>query len=186
VNIPTTQMRVGTVILFEKEPCRVAKAHHHTPGNLRGMMQTKLVSLISGTSFEHRFRSDDKVELADMEEHTLKYMYKAGTDYHFMSTETYDMMTLDEETLGDARFYLLEESEVKALYYEGRAVSIDVPNFVVLTVTETDPSLKGATATASPKAATLETGLIVKVPQFIGVGEKVKIDTRDGTFSERA
>ncbi len=179
-------MRVGTVILFEGEPCRVVKAHHHTPGNLRGMMQTKLVSLKSGNSFEHRFRSEDKVEVADLDEHTLKYLYRSGDEFHFMNTESFEMMMLDAETLGDAVNYLLEEQEVEALYYEGRPVSIDLPNFVILEVKETSPSLKGATASASPKPATLETGLIVKVPQFIGVGDKVKIDTRDGQFSERA
>ncbi|MBK8232629.1 MAG: elongation factor P [Candidatus Eisenbacteria bacterium] len=181
-----TQLRVGTVILFEGEPCRVLKAHHHTPGNLRGMMQTKLVSLKSGNSFEHRFRSEDKCELADLEEHTLKFLYRSGDEFHFMSTESYEMMTLDKETLGDTVDYLLEESEVSALYYEGQPVSIDLPNFVYLTVKETEPSMKGATASASPKQAVLETGLVVKVPQFIGVGDKCKIDTRDGHFVERA
>ncbi|MFN8549318.1 MAG: elongation factor P [Candidatus Eisenbacteria bacterium] len=184
--IAATQLRVGTVILFEGEPCRVVKAHHHTPGNLRGMMQTKLVALKGGGAFEHRFRSEDKVELADLEAHTLKYLYRSGDEYHFMNTESYEMMQLDAETLGEATNYLIEEHEVEALYYEGQPVSIDLPNFVILTVTETEPSLKGATASASPKPATLETGLIVKVPQFIEQGDKVKIDTRDGHFVERA
>lgn len=185
-QIVATQLRNGTVILFEGEPCRIVKAHHHTPGNLRGMMQTKMVSLKSGNSFEHRYGSTDRVELAPLEEHTLKYLYRAGDEFHFMSTETYEMMTLDAEMLGDTVNYILEDSEVKTLYFDGQPVSIELPNFVVLTVTECEPSLKGATASASPKAATLETGLTVKVPNFISVGERIRIDTRDGTFSERA
>jgi elongation factor P len=184
--VPATQIKVGQIILFEGEPCRVVKTLHITPGNWRGMVQMKLASIRSGKGYEHRFRSEDTIELAAMEEHTLKYLYHQGDDYHFMSSETYEMISLDRETLGDTANYILEESEVTVLYFEGKPVSISVPNFVVLTVTETEPSLKGATVSASPKAATMETGLVVRVPQFISAGEKVKIDTRDGSFVERA
>jgi elongation factor P len=184
--IPATQIKVGQVILFNGEPCRVVKTLHITPGNWRGMVQMKLSSLRTGKGTENRFRSEDSVELADMEEHTLKYLYHQGEEYHFMSSETYEMMMLPKEDLGDAAYYILEESEVKALYFEGKAVSIEVPNFVVLTVTETEPALKGATVSSSPKPATLETGLVVRVPQFIDVGEKVRVDTRTGDFVERA
>jgi elongation factor P len=184
--LPATQIKVGHVILYNGEPCRVVKTLHITPGNWRGMVQMKLVSLRSGRGYENRFRSEDTVELADMEEHTLKYLYHQGDEYHFMSNETYEMLMLDKETLGDVVYYILEESEVKAKYFEGKPVSIEVPNFVVLAVTETEPGLKGATVSSSPKPATLETGLVVKVPQFIDVGERIRIDTRDGTFVERA
>jgi len=184
--LPATQVKVGQVILFNGDPCRVVKTLHITPGNWRGMVQMKLVSLRSGKGYENRFRSEDTIELADIEEHTLKYLYHQGDEFHFMSNETYEMIMLDRETLGDVVNYILEESEVKAAYFEGKPVSIEVPNFVVLTVTETEPSLKGATVSSSPKPATLETGLVVRVPQFIDVGEKVKIDTRDGSFVERA
>jgi elongation factor P len=184
--IPATQIKVGQVILFNNEPCRVVKTIHITPGNWRGMVQMKLVSIRTGKGYENRFRSEDSIDLADLEEHTLKYLYHQGDEYQFMSNETYEMMALDAETLGDTRYYILEESEVKALYFEGKPVSIEVPNFVVLTVVETEPSLKGATVSSSPKAATTETGLVVKVPQFIEAGEKIRVDTRDGTFVERA
>jgi elongation factor P len=184
--IPATQIKVGQVIIFNNEPCRVVKTLHITPGNWRGMVQMKLVNIRSGTGYENRFRSEDKIDLADLDAHTLKYCYHAGDEYHFMSVETYEMMMLTKDELGDARDYLIEESEVTALYYEGRPVSIEVPNFVILAVTETDPTVKGATVSASPKPATLETGLVVRVPQFINVGDRVKIDTRDGSFTERA
>jgi len=184
--LPATQIKVGHVILYNNEPCRVVKTLHITPGNWRGMVQMKMVSLRSGKGYENRFRSEDNVDLADMEEHNLKYLYRQGDEYHFMSSESYEMIMLDKETLGDIAYYILEESEVKALYFEGKPVSIEVPNFVVLTITETEPSLKGATVSSSPKPAITETGLAIRVPQFIDVGEKVKIDTRDGTFVERA
>jgi elongation factor P len=184
--LPATQIKVGNVILYNGEPCRVVKTLHITPGNWRGMVQMKLVSLRSGRGYENRFRSEEIIEMADMEEHTLKYLYRSADEYHFMSNETYEMIMLDKETLGDVAYYILEESEVKALYFEGKPVSIEVPNFVVLTVAETEPTLKGATVSSSPKPATLETGLVVKVPQFIDVGERIRIDTRDGTFVERA
>ncbi len=184
--IPATQIKVGQVILYNAEPCRVVKTLHITPGNWRGMVQMKLVNIKTGTGYENRFRSEDKLELADLDEHNLKYLYHQGDEYHFMSTESYDMIMLTREQLGDAVNYMVEESEVIALYFEGRPVSITVPNFMVLTVTETDPAMRTATVSASPKRAVLETGLEIRVPQFIGVGEKVKVDTRDGTFVERA
>ncbi len=186
MNLPATQIKVGQVVLYNGEPCRVAKTLHITPGNWRGMVQMKLVNIRTGTGYENRFRSEEKLDIADMEEHPLKYLYHQGDEYHFMNTESYEMMMLTAETLGDAAYYIIEESEVTALFYEGAAVSIEVPNFVVLTVAECDPSLKGATVSSSPKTAKTETGLTIKVPQFIGIGDKVKIDTRDGSFVERA
>lgn len=184
--IPATQIKVGQVILYNGEPCRVVKTLHITPGNWRGMVQMKLVNIKTGTGYENRFRSEDKLELAGLEEHNLKYLYHQADEYHFMSTESYDMIMLTADQLGDAVNYMVEESEVTALYFEGRPVSIALPNFVVLSVTETDPAMRTATVSASPKRAVLETGLEIRVPQFIGVGEKVKVDTRDGTFVERA
>jgi len=172
--IPATQIKVGQVIIYNGGPCRVVKTLHITPGNWRGMVQMKLVNIKTGTGYENRFRSEDKLDLADLEAHTLKYLYHAGDEYHFMSVESYEMMMLTRDELGEVVNYLIEESEVTALYFEGRPVSIEVP------------ALKGATVSASPKPATLETGLVIRVPQFIDAGEKVKVDTRDGSFVERA
>ena len=101
-------------------------------------------------------------------------------------TESFELIMLTKEVLGDNAYYILEDSEVEVKFFEGRPVTIELPIFVVLTVTDTEPGLRGATVSASPKAATLETGLVIKVPQFIEIGDKVKVDTRDGTFSERA
>jgi elongation factor P len=183
--INATQLRVGNIVMYNGEPHRITKLIHITPGNWRGMVQTQMVNLRNGNRYEYRYRSDEKVEVLSLDSHPLKFMYRQGDDYHFMNTETYDLMSLSAEVLGDAVYYLVEETEVEAHYYEGAPVSIEVPNFVTLTVKDTEPSLKGATVSASPKRAVLETGLEVKVPQFVDKGDKVKVDTRDGTFVER-
>jgi elongation factor P len=180
-----TQLKVGNVILHNGKPYRVSSVMHVTPGNWRGMVQTKLVDIVSGNSTEHRFRSEDKVDLADLETHTLKYMYRAGDSFHFMNTENYEMVEMSLDAIGDAVNFLIEETELTVSYFGGRPVAIDPPTFVELTVTMTEPMMKGATQAASPKPATLETGHTLKVPQYIDIGDRVKVDTRDGTFIER-
>jgi elongation factor P len=184
--INATQLKLGNIVMFNKEPHRITKLLHITPGNWRGMVQAQMVNLRNNNRYDYRYRSDEKVEVLTLEMHPLKYMYKQGNEYHFMNTETFELMSIMADILGDVVYYMVEECEVQALYYEGAPVSIEVPNFVILTVTETEPTLKGATVSASPKRAVTETGLEIKVPQFIDTGEKVRIDTRDGSFVERA
>jgi elongation factor P len=150
------------------------------------MVQTRLVNIETGSNSEHRFRSEDKVDRAIMEEHSLQFSYRAGDDYHFMNTESYEMTSLSGDVLGEAVGYLIEGMVIQAMYFEGRVVGVEVPMFVELTVKETTPNIKGATAAASPKPATLETGIEIRVPQYINVGDRVKIDTRTGEFIERA
>jgi len=183
--IAATQLKVGMVIMHNGKPHRVANVLHVTPGNWRGMVQTKLVNIETGSNAEHRFRSEDKVDLADLETHVLKYMYRAGDDFHFMNTENYEMIEMSLAAIGDAVNYLIEETELTVSYFEGRPVAIEPPTFVELTVTMTEPMMKGATQAASPKPATLETGHTLKVPQYIDIGDRVKVDTRDGSFIER-
>jgi elongation factor P len=185
VSIQATQLKVGMIIMHNGKPCRVTNVLHITPGNWRGMVQTRLVSIESGSNAEHRFRSEDRVDQAAMEHHTLQMSYRAGDEWHFMNNESYEMVALGKEVLGDAVNYLLEGMEMQALYFEGRVVGIEVPTFVELKVTETAPSLRGATAAASPKPATLETGLQIRVPQYVETGDRVKIDTRTDEFIER-
>ena len=183
--VVATQLKVGNVILHNGKPYRVSSVMHVTPGNWRGMVQTKLVDIVTGNSAEQRFRSEDKVDLADMETHTLKFMYRAGDSFHFMNTENYELIDMPADDVGDAKDYMIEGTELTVSYFEGRPVAVEPPMFVELTVAQTDPTVKGATVAASPKPATLETGLTLKVPQYINVGDKVKVDTRDGTFIER-
>jgi elongation factor P len=185
IVIAATQLRAGSIILHNGKPHRVTKVLHVTPGNWRGMVQTRLVNVETGASTEHRFRSEDKVERATLEQHQLQLSYRAGDEYHFMNVESFEMVALSAEVLGEAAGYLTPEAMIEAQYFEGRVVGVEMPMFVELTVTDTTPTIKGATAAASPKPATLETGLEIKVPQYIGTGDRVKVDTRTGEFIER-
>jgi elongation factor P len=185
VSISATQVKVGMIIMHNGKPHRVTKVLHVTPGNWRGMVQTRLVNIESGTNTEHRFRSEDQVDQAPMEQHQLQFSYRAGDEFHFMNNESYEMVSLHQDVLGDAVYYLIDGMELQALYFEGRVVGIDLPNFIDMTVAETQPAMRGATAAASPKPAKLETGLEIRVPQYIETGDRVRIDTRTDEFIER-
>jgi len=184
--IQATQLRVGMAILHEGNLCRVMSVQHITPGNWRGMVQTKLRNLKTGNSMEHRFRSEDRVERAELEEHEMEFLYSAGDEFHFMNTESFEQVAISRDDLGYAVNYLIPNIKVMVEIYEQRPVGVELPGTVDLKVVETPPGMKGATATNSPKPATLETGLQVLVPQFIEVGEVVRIDTADGKYLERA
>lgn len=183
--IAATQVKVGMVILHKGEPCRVVTVLHVTPGNWRGMVHAKMVNLVTGSQAEHRFRSEDKVERAELDHHPLQYLYRSGDEFTFMNTENYEMVNLPAEHLGDAVNYLVENMTVEMSYFEGKPVGVDLPMFVELEIIETDPVMKGATISSSPKAAKMNTGLVTKVPQHMGIGDRVKVDTRDGSFVER-
>jgi len=184
--IPATQLRVGMTILFNNEPYRVVSVQHITPGNWRGMVQTKLKHLKTGSSVENRFRSEDKLEKAHLEQHEMEYLYNDGTDYHFMNSETYEQVALSADVLGDNTYYLIPNIKFMIEYYNGVPVGVDPPKVVELKVVDTAPFMKGATAASSAKPATLETGLVVNVPAFIGAGEVVRVDTAEGKYLERA
>ena len=184
--IAATQLRVGMTILFNTEPYRVMTVQHITPGNWRGMVQTKLKHLKTGSTVENRFRSEDKLEKAHLEQHEMEYLYNDGTDYHFMNSETYEQVALSAEILGDNVYYLIPNIKLMVEYYNEAPVGIDPPKVVELKVVDTAPNMKGATVTASQKPATLETGLVVNVPPFIGVGEVIRVDTTEGKYLERA
>jgi elongation factor P len=184
--IPATQIRRGMVIVFEGDPCRITEFRHHTPGNLRAMVQAKLKNLRTGNGFEHRFRAADSVEPASMETHELEYMYDAGGTYHFMNTVNYDQLELDEEVLGDNAQWMQPSMKIQAEFYDGRPVGIRLPNSLTLEVVETSPVMKTATKTASQKPAKLENGATVNVPEFIGTGDKVRVNPNTGEYQERA
>jgi len=183
--IPATQIKVGMVILHKGEPLRVTSVLHVTPGNWRGMVHAKMVNLVTGSQAEHRFRSEDKVERAELDHHPLQYLYRSGNDFTFMNTENYEMVNVPADHLGDAVNYLVDGMTVEMSYFDGKPVGVDLPMFVELEIVETDPVMKGATVTSSPKTAKLNTGLVTKVPQHMSTGDRVKIDTRDGSFVER-
>jgi len=184
--IAATQLKVGMVILHNGKPHRVTNVVHVTPGNWRGMVQTRLVNIETGSNTEHRFRSEDKVDRAMLETHKLQFSYRGGDEFHFLNTETFEMIALTPDVLGDAVKYLIGEMVIEASYFEGRVVGVDVPMFVELEVTDTTPNIKGAAVQNTSKPATLETGFEIKVPPYIEIGDRVKIDTRTGEFVERA
>jgi elongation factor P len=184
--IPATQIRRGMVIVFEGDPCRVVEFRHHTPGNLRAMVQAKLKNLRTGSSFEHRFRAADSIDPASMETHDLEFLYQGGDTYHFMNTENYDQLEMDEEMLGDNAQWMQPGMKIQAEYYDGRPVGIKMPNSLVLEVVDTAPVMKTATKTASTKPAKLENGVTINVPEFVGTGDKVKVNPSTGEYQERA
>ncbi len=184
--MPATQIRRGMVLVFEGNPCRVIEFRHHTPGNLRAMVQAKLKNLKTGSSFEHRFRAADSIEKAAMETHELEFMYKGGDTYHFMNTENYDQLEMDDEMLGDNAQWMQPGMKILAEYYDGRPIGIDLPQHLVLEVVDTAPVMKTATKTASTKPATLDNGVVINVPEFVATGEKVRVNPSTGEYMDRA
>lgn len=184
--IQATLLRPGMAILHDGNFCRVMTVQHTTPGNKRGFVQAKLRNLQSGNSFEHRFRSEDKIEKADLEEREMEFLYASGDEHHFMNTETYEQVALTADMLAEAVQFITPNTKVMVEFYQDKAIGVDLPTTVDLKVVDTPPGMKGATASGSGKPATLETGLQVTVPQFVEIGEVVRIDTAEGKYLERA
>ena len=183
--IQSTQLRPGMIIIHEGDLYRVTAIHHLTPGNKRGFMQTKLKNLRNGVGTEYKFRSEDRVEQAILESRQMQYLYAEGDLHTFMDTQNYEQMTLAAEDIGDLLSYLLPNSIVGIEFHEGKPVGINPPSTVDLEVVDTEPSMKGATASASYKPAKLETGVTIQVPPFVQVGDKVRVDPSDGSYQER-
>jgi elongation factor P len=184
--IPATQLRVGMMITYQNELHRVTSVVHVTPGNWRGMVQTKMRNLRSGTQTENRFRSEDKVDRVTLEQHEMEFLYRSDDHYYFMNTENFDQLPLDAETLGDATQFLTPNLKVQVEFHESTPIGVELPKTVDLTVTETAPGMRGATVTNSLKPATTETGLVVPVPSFIDVGDVIRVDTSSGEYLSRA
>lgn len=185
MKIKASQVRRGMAIEFKNELYRVTDSVHVTPGKGPAMMQIKMKRLSDGTKAEHRFRPDESVEKATLITKEYQYLYQGGNHYTFMDLETYEQLQLDDDTLGDAVNFLLPETIVQIQFYQGQSVGIELPPSVEMQVTETEPTLRGATATGSYKPAILETGFVTQVPPFIETGEKIRIDTRDGKYLDR-
>jgi len=184
--IKATTIRKNYLLRHEGGLYRVLDMDHVTPGKGRAHVQVKLRNLLDGTQREVRFRSSDDVERVGLEYKQMQYLYNDGDGYHFMDLATYDQIHLSTETLGDAVQYLLPETTINVEWFEGTPVGIALPPIVELRVVETQPGVKDATAQAQKKPATLETGLVVQVPSFIETGELLRINTEDGSYSERA
>lgn len=180
------EMRKGMVIRFEGQVYKILEATHRTPGNLRAFVQVKMRNVMTGLGTEQRFRSEDDVEKVYLDTKTMQYLYHDAEGYHFMDTETYDQFALADDALGDTMSYIVPESTVTMDWFEGKPVGIEIPPSVDLKVIETAPGIKGATASAQKKPATLETGLVVQVPSFINEGEVIRIGTENADYLGRA
>ncbi|HET9137500.1 MAG TPA: elongation factor P [Candidatus Kapabacteria bacterium] len=183
----TNDFRVGAVLRWEGgELFRIEEYEHRTPGNLRAFVQAKMRSLRSGNLKEFRFRSGETVDLVRMDKKPFQFLYKDGDDFVFMDNETYEQVTIPPVKVGDAANYLKESDTADILFSEdSEVISVDVPPAVVLKIVETDPGMRGDTATGGTKPAKLETGAVVNVPLFLNEGEMVKVDTRTGQYLER-
>ncbi len=174
------------IIKHNNELCSVFSVEHRTPGNLRAFIQAKLRNLRTGAIFEHRFRSPDPIDKVTVDEVEMEYLYNDGDDFYFMNTENFEQTHLTRETLGDAVDYLIPNLQITVEFFDGKPVGIELPQTVELTVVETEPGLKSATASSVTKPAKLETGLVVQVPPFINTGEKIRVDTSEGAYLSRA
>lgn len=181
-----SDFRRGLRIIVDDQPYYVVSYQHFKMGRGKANIRTKLKHIKTGAVVEKVFSSNDSFKPPDMEEKKMQYLYESTGEYFFMDSATYEQVAIPVDNLGDAQYYLLEENEYKVLFLDNEAISVDLPAAVVLTVVETEPSAKGDTVSNVTKPATLQTGLIVRVPSFIKEGDNVKVDTRSGDYLERA
>ncbi|MDW8468615.1 MAG: elongation factor P, partial [Burkholderiales bacterium] len=180
-------LRVGNLIEWDKRVWRVLKCYHvHVGGRGGAFMQVEMKDIESGTKTNQRFRTEDKVERAFVEPREMQFLYQDGDSYVFMDKETYEQLALPAEFLEGQTGFLLPNTDVQVNFYDGRPIGLELPPAVVLTVVETEPGIKNATATTTFKPAKTETGLVVQVPPFINQGERIKVSTNDGSYMERA
>jgi elongation factor P len=182
----TSDFRNGLKIEFEGDPYIIVYFQHVKPGKGGAFVRTKLKNLKTGAVLEHTFRSGDKVDKPDLEDRDMQFMYKMENSYHFMDTASYEQIYLDGDHVGDAGNYLIENLPVKILFYRGEPIGIDLPIFIELRIVESEPGVRGDTVSGGSKPAKLESGAVVQVPLFLNVGDKIKVDTRTGTYIERA
>ncbi len=184
--VKATQLRPGMVIQHQGDLFTVFSVEHRTPGNKRGSMQTKMRNLRTGAIIDYRFRAEDFVERAIVDEVEFEFLYADAEGCHFMNTETFEQIRLSRELLGEAVDYLIGNVLVKAEFFEGKPIGVVLPDTVDLRVVETEPAVQKATASAVMKPAKLETGLTIQVPPFINNGDKVRVDTSEARYVQRA
>jgi len=184
--IQATQLRAGMVLEYNNGLWRVMTVSHITPGNWRGMVQTKLRNIKSGSQTENRFRSEDRVDRVILSQQTMQFLYQEGDDYHFMNSETYDQITIPKELIEDVAGYLKPNLEVEVEFHETTPLNVKLPKTVDLKVVRTEPGLRSAAVTNTLKPATLETGLVVQVPHFVAEGDTVTLNTETGEYLARS
>jgi elongation factor P len=182
----TAEFKKGLKIEIDGTPYIIVDFQHVKPGKGGAFVRTKLKNLINGRVVDQTFRSGEKVDKPDLEEKEMQYLYKEGDRYCMMDNETYEQLALTSEQLGDSVLYLIENLNLKVLFFNQQPVAVELPNFVELTVAQAEPGVKGDTASGGTKPATLESGAVIQVPLFINEGDRVRVDTRTGTYIERA
>jgi elongation factor P len=184
--IDATHIRKGMIIIMDGTLYRVMEMQLITPGRWKAMVQTKLRNLQVGSQTEHRFRSEERLEQAHLDEVEMEFLYQQGDEYFFMNTENYEQVTLSAEAMGDSVKYLKPNTVIEVEMFDGKPVGINLPTSMDLKVVSTEPRLQGATKTALYKPAVLETGAVVQVPEFIKEGDVIRVDTRDDKYLERS
>jgi elongation factor P len=184
-SIQATRLRKGNLIKVGDDLLRIMELHHLTPGNKRGFVQCKARNIRSLALVDQKFRAEDDVERAILDEHEMQYLYSDGDAFHFMNTESYEQLHIDREVLGDAVNYLIPDSTIKVEFYGDEPVGIDLPPTVDLLVKDTAPGIRGATASAQVKPAHTETGLVVSVPPFVNIGDRIRVSTETGEYQSR-
>jgi elongation factor P len=184
MQVSTAEFKKGLKIQFDGEPYSIVDFQHVKPGQGGAFVRTKLKHMRLGRVIDNTFRAGEKVELVDFEEKRMQYLYRDDR-YHFMDLDTYDQISLSADEVGDARDFLKENTEVEILFINDSPVTVELPNFIELQITKTDPGIRGDTASGGSKPATLETGAVVQVPLFLNQGDVVKVDTRSGEYLGR-
>jgi elongation factor P len=182
----TGDFKKGLKIELDGTPFTIVDFLHVKPGKGGAFVRTKLKNLVTGKVLDQTFRSGEKVKRPDLVEREMQYLYREGDNFNLMDNQTFEQLALSAEQLGDAVSFLVENMNVNVLFFNQQPVAVDLPTFVELEVTQAEPGVKGDTASGGSKPATLETGAVIQVPLFINQGERVKVDTRTGTYIERA
>jgi elongation factor P len=185
-SIQATRLRKGMLIKLGDDLFRILDLHHLTPGNKRAHIQARMRNIRTATLADYKFRAEDDVERATLDEREMQYLYNDGDSYYFMDTSTYDQIHISAEALGESKDYLIADMLIRVEFYGSEPVGIELPQTVDLVVKHTVPGIKGATASAQVKPATLETGLVIQVPPFINEGDKVRVNTETGEYQSRA
>jgi elongation factor P len=184
--IQATQLRAGMVLEYNKDLWRVMTVTHITPGNWRGMVQTKLRNIKTGSQTENRFRSEDRVERVILSQVKMQFLYQDGDDYHFMNTETYDQITIPKDLIEDVAGFLTPNLEVEVEFHESTPLNVTLPKTVALKVVATEPGLKSAAVTNTLKPATVESGMVIQVPHFVAEGDTITINTETKEYVSRS
>jgi elongation factor P len=184
-SIQATRLRKGMLIKLGNDLFRILDLHHLTPGNKRAHIQARLRNIRTMALADEKFRAEEDIERATLDEREMQYLYHDGDHYYFMDTSTFEQIQITQEAMGDSRNYLVPDAVIKVEFYDVEPVGIELPSTVDLEVKETVPGIKGATASAQVKPATLETGLVVQVPPFVNEGDRIRVNTETGEYQSR-